>query len=72
MSYEKVVDRFDLGVRAVLTTAKKSYTCRESRQTIYPGEQYYTIKPQYGVAPHPPRVKPEYLAAYFAHQPGVK
>jgi hypothetical protein len=72
MSYKKIVDRFDLGIRAVLTTAKKPFTCRESLQPIYPGEQYYTIKPQNGVDPYPPRVRPEYLAVYFARQSLIK
>jgi len=61
----KIVDRFDLGFRAKLTTAKKTFTCRVSGKLINPGEQYYSIVNQYGVTPWPVRVRPEYLNQYW-------
>jgi len=61
----KIVDRFDLGFRAKLTTARQKFYCKTSCKPIFPGDKYYMIENQYGVTPYPDRVLPEYLNQYW-------
>lgn len=68
-SLQKVVNRYDLGIYAELTKAKKQFKCRVSGESINAGEHYYAI---YfigsGVQPYPPRIKPEFLEAFFKNR----
>lgn len=65
VALQKIVDRFDLGIWAKLVTARKQFRCRFSDKPIYPGEQYYVIRAQFGVTTYPDRVRPENLELYF-------
>jgi hypothetical protein len=64
----KIVDRFDLGYRAELHTARKTFTCRVGLEKIIPGEQYYSIIAQHGVTPWPMRVRPENLDKFWKRE----
>lgn len=64
-AYEPKIYRFDLGVWAKLTTARKTFTCKVTGKPITRGEKYYTIRSQYGVTANPVRVKPEHLNLFF-------
>jgi hypothetical protein len=64
-TYPKTVEKFEFGLIAKLTTARKTFVCKFSDKDINPGEQYYMLVEQYGVTTHPIRVRAENLDLYF-------